>query len=197
MTTAKKYAFVTYLVGEDFKKVRAMQKDISAMSGAQKCLVDWQPHITIGQSVFVSDQELPVIQEALKNLCDKQKTITARINGFGKIDNWSHAAVAEGKATPYIVYLDVEVREDLMAIYNSVNSEIVSKFETASFRIGTYEPHVTLSFVDLPEDGYRKAVEYLESKDLDMDFSISHIALVECYGEIGMDSAICGVFNFN
>ena len=182
----KNYSIVTYLAGEDFKKVREVQKDISVITGSKKCLVDWLPHITVGDGIIVSNTNLPEIETKLKEFCDKQKTVKAKIKGYGGVDNWKGAV--KDKITPYVIWLDVEVSTDLFALYNDLKDKITSKEETWLPRTINYIPHVTIAFADLTEEGYKKGLEYLSSKLFETEFSISHIALVECYGEGNMDS---------
>ena len=183
---SKNYSIVTYLVGEDFKKVRAIQKDISTITGSKKCLVDWLPHITVGDGISVSGSTLPEIEDKLKGFCNRQKAITATIKGFGGVDTWKGAV--KDKITPYVIWLDVEVSSDLLTLFTNLKDEITSKQETWLPRTISYVPHVTIAFSDLNEEGYRKGLEYLSSKSFETEFSISHIALVECYGEGNMDS---------
>ena len=67
----KNYNIISNLTGEDFKKVRSIQKDISQITGSKKCLVDWLPHITIGDSPLLSEEELVEYENKLMDFLQK------------------------------------------------------------------------------------------------------------------------------
>ena len=144
---------------------------------------------------MVSENRLEDISSKLKDFASKQKIIKARIKGFGGIDNWK--GTVEGKVTPYVIWLEVEVSNDLLKLHNDLKDEIVSKEETWLPRTTNYVPHVTIAFSDLDKDGYENGIKYLAEKSLDMEFVISHFALVECYGEGNMTSVEYMKYYFN
>jgi 2'-5' RNA ligase len=189
------FSIVSYLTNEDYKIVRDIQKEISQITGSKKCLVDWLPHITTGYGIIVSEDRLQEIENKLQEFTSNQATIKAVIKGFGGVDNWKGAV--EGKVTPYVIWLDVEVGEDLMNLFNSLKDTITSKEDTWLPRTINYIPHVTIAFSDLDKEGYEKGLEYLKNKSLEREFVISHLALVECYGEGNMTSVEYKKFYFN
>ncbi len=181
-----KFSFVSYLTGEDFKLVRQIQKEISVITGSKKCLVDWLPHITIGEVVEVDDSELFELDEKLKKICSEHGVKKAKIAGYAGIDNWRGAI--NGQLTPYVIWLNVEINEDLLNLHNDVKTNISQKYKRWLPTNENYIPHVTIAFADLDEIGYKKGLEYLSSKSFEREFIINHVALVECYGEGNMDS---------
>lgn len=180
------FSLIAYLTGEDYKIVRDIQKEISHITGSRKCLEDWLPHITLGDGIIVSDERLKEIENKLREFSDNQEVIKAKIKGFGGIDNWKGAV--EGKVTPYVIWLGVEVSEDLLNLAHSLRDTIISKEETWLPRSTSYIPHITIAFSDLSREGYEKGLEFLKNKSLERDFEMSHLSLVECYGEGNMTS---------
>lgn len=189
-----KFSIVTYLTGEDYKIVRQIQKDVSEISGSKKCLVDWLPHITIGDGIIVSKDRLDEINDKFQDFSNSQKFIRAKISGFDGIDNWK--GTVEGKVSPYVIWLEVEVSDELRALRNKLDSEIISKEETWLPRTVNYAPHITIAFSDLDKDGYDKGLNYLKNKEINIDFEINHVSLVECYGEGNMTSVEYRKFYF-
>ena len=97
----KNYSLVSYLTGEEYKKVRDLQKKLSEITSSQKCLVDWLPHITIGDGIIISDNDMQVVEKISQAFAASQKEVHANIKGFGGIENWKGAV--EGKITPYVI----------------------------------------------------------------------------------------------
>lgn len=188
------FSIVSYLTGEEYKQVREIQKKLGDITGSRKCLEDWLPHITTGDGIEVPEEALLQTEQAILDFTKNQKEITARIKGFNGIENWKGAV--EGKITPYVIWLDVEVSDDLMNLFNNLRDAVTSKYETWLPRTVNYTPHVTVAFADLTEEGYRKGMDYLKSQSFETEFKINHVALVECYGEGNMTSVEYKKFYF-
>ncbi|MEZ4103702.1 MAG: hypothetical protein R3B60_00220 [Candidatus Paceibacterota bacterium] len=183
----KNYSIVSYLSEEDFKKVRSIQKELSKLTGSEKCLVDWLPHLTVGTGIILGEEQLLVADKLFKEVADKPKSFSIKAGGFGGWDNWKGAI--EGKITPYVIYLKVEVNDELQGLFDLLKSEVTDGFEVWLPRIEDYKPHITLAFADLDEAGYQKGLDYANSlKDFSLDVNIPHFSLTECYGVGNMDS---------
>lgn len=182
----KNFSLVSYLGGDEYKRVRELQKELSVITGSRKCLEDWLPHITVGDGITVSEEMLTRLENDLTEILHTQHCVTARIKGFGGIENWKGAV--EGKITPYVIWLEVEVSSDLLNLYNNLREKVTLNYDAWLPRITNYTPHVTLAFADLSQDGYEKGIKYLSSQKIELPFTISHLALVECYGEGNMTS---------
>lgn len=191
----KNYSLVSYLVGEDYKKVRELQKELSEITGSRKCLEDWLPHITVGDGITISDEEMIKLENELLDISHSQQVVTARIKGFGGIENWKGAV--ENKITPYVIWLEVEVSPDLVHLYENLRDKVTARHDAWLPRTTNYTPHVTLAFADLLQDGYTKGMEYLATRKIDFPFSISHIALTECCGVGNMTSVEYKKFYFD
>lgn len=194
MKNKKNYSLVAYLTGEEYKKVRELQKELSKITGSRKCLEDWLPHVTVGDGVVVTDEKLPGLEKSLNDFSEKQKVVRTRIKGFGGTENWKGAV--DGKITPYVIWLDVELNSELLKLFNGLRDSVITHYDTWLPRTVNYVPHVTLAFADLGEEGYRKGIAYLSSRQSASSLEMRHVALVECYGVGNMVSAEYKKFYF-
>ena len=183
----KNYSVVSYLSGEDFKEVRDIQKELVKLTGSQKCLVDWLPHLTVGTGITLDDDQLSRVDDLFKEVANKTSGFKIKAEGFGGWDDWK--GQIDGKITSYVIYLKVEVNDELQNLFNSLKKEVTDNFEVWLPRIEEYKPHITLAFADLDEVGYRKGLEYVNSlQDFSLDIDIEHFSLTECYGVGNMES---------
>ncbi len=179
------YSLIVNLSGEQYKKVRSLQKEISLLTGAKRSVEDWLPHITIGDGPLLSVEETKRYEQELSDFCKSQKKVVARLKGFTGIDNWKGSQLG---LSPYVVWVDVDVSEDLKSLFESLVGSITSRYETWLPRTTNYSPHVTLAFADLTKEGYEKTLELLKTKTIDDEFVIDNITIVECYGVDKMNS---------
>lgn len=189
------FSIVAYLTGTDLDFVREIQKELSEITGSRKCLTDWLPHITLGDGVTVSNDRLAEVEQKILSVANTQKVITAQINGFGGVDNWKGAI--PNQITPYVIWLNVEVNQELLDLYNNIKKNITSKEKLWLPETINYSPHITLAFADLSREGYEKSLNYLNGKTLQREFKIEHVALVECYGTGNMTSREYKRFHFS
>ncbi len=190
----KAYSLIVNLSGEQYKYVRSLQKEVSTLTNARRSMEDWLPHITIGDGPLLSEEEMSIYEKELTSLCMTQKKVVARLKGFTGIDNWKGAQLG---LSPYVVWIDVEVSEDLKNLFEKLKDSITSKYEAWLPRAVNYTPHVTLAFADLTKEGYEKSLELLKTKTVNEEFIIDNITIVECYGEDKMTSAEYKRFYFD
>ena len=173
----KQYSVVTYLEDEVKAAVKKLQTDLFAMTGSRQCLDSWEPHVTVGDGIEVSEDVLEEVEECIDDLVLKQKIFTISLSGFGgKTDRVG----GEGEVTtPYVLWVDVVVNEDLAALVRKVRDDVTSKVDLWYQMPQPYTPHVTVAFRDLSESGYQKGLEYLSEQSFSGVVEMSHIALVE------------------
>lgn len=181
----KAYSLIVNLNGEQYKSIRSLQKEISILTGAKRSIEDWLPHITIGDGPYLSEEEVVVYEKELAEFCKAQKKVVTRLRGFTGIDNWKGAQLG---LSPYVIWIDVEVSDDLKNLFEKLKDNITSKYGTWLPRTSSYTPHVTLAFADLTKEGFEKTLELLKTKNIDEDFLIDNITIVECYGDDRMTS---------
>lgn len=182
----KNFSVISNLSGEAYKKVRNLQKEISQITGSTICLLDWQPHITVGDGIMVNETNLSETEAKFKSFAESHKVMKAKISGFAGIDDWKGSV--EGKISPYVIWLEVEVNEDLINLHSSLKETIIDNYETWLPKTLNYRPHVTIAFADLTKDGYEKGLEYIKQKLFETEFEINNITLSDCYGEGNMTS---------
>lgn len=177
MEQSKNYSVVCYLEGLPHDKVRAIQKKLFELTGSRKCLDAWTPHITIGSGIIVPRERQQETDEAFQKLLDQQSVFNVILSGFGGTTEWKGAR--KGITTPYVLWVNPVMNEQLLRLFNTVADGITSKYETFYPRIVEYIPHITVAYGDLTKEGYEKGEEYLRTADFKDEISISHIALVE------------------
>ena len=173
----KKYSIVCYLEDESKIAVKDLQNKIFEITGSRACFDEWEPHITVGSGVLADDTELNKLESYIKNLCDNEETFEIIIKGFGgKTDR---KGGIDETTTPYVLWINVELNDNLINLVNEVKNNITSHFNLWYTIPEPYTPHVTIAFRDLNEEGYLKGLEYLKQIDFDKKIKVSHIALVE------------------
>lgn len=190
----KNFSLVSYLTNEEFNSVLNLQTQISEITHSVKSLTEWLPHITVGDGIAVSSEQLEEVENILKKFTENQKNFTTYISGFGGTETWKGAV--PGKITPYVIWLDVEMNGELMSLFTDLKNSLTSHYDAWLPRTVNYSPHVTLAFADLTEEGYKKGLEFIKNQKFESPLTISHVALVECFGEGNMTSKEYKRFNF-
>ncbi|HRN96910.1 MAG TPA: 2'-5' RNA ligase family protein [Candidatus Saccharibacteria bacterium] len=171
-----KLSVVSYLDSASLLKVREVQGALSKITGSKASLTSWDPHITIGDGIVVNDESLQEFQSEIQTIASPTLSFQLKLGGIGTMDNFKGGSGE--KVSPFVLYLDVDVTDQLLQLVEKV-SQISSGFEKWYFMPKPYEPHCTLAFRDLTEDGFKLGCEYLKKQDINLISTIDHIALVE------------------
>ncbi len=160
----ERYPLIAYLDDCLTDKVRNIQMDLSRKTGSRGCLEAWEPHISVGSEVRLSETEVPSYVDDLRGAAVGINPITMRIQGFGFIDDWAGAKLPGN--TPYGVYLKVVVSPELLRLAEVLRS--VSASRNVYFEMPwPYRPHVAVAYKDLTHQGYMIAKEMLEKAVFD------------------------------
>lgn len=181
METSKRYSVVCYIERPVHDKVRAIQDKLFELTGSRKCLDAWTPHITIGSGIIVPQEKQQEIEKVFQKVADRQLAFNVALNGFGGTAEWKGAR--EGVTTPYVLWIEPVMNEQLLTLFNMIADEITSNYETFYPRIIEYIPHVTVAYGDLNKEGYERGRKYLETLDFTDEITVSHVALVENFPE--------------
>lgn len=173
----KQYSIVSYLEGHDKEKIRLIQKDLSRLTGSRECLDNWSPHITVGNGISTDENSLKTAEGLLNDLAEKTKPFDVLAEGFGGLTN-RKGGISE-TTTPYVLWVDVVVNDELQDFVERVRAYVTSQFELWYHMPLPYQPHVTLAFRDLTKEGYEAGKEYLSNLDFHMTTRIHNVALVE------------------
>jgi len=174
---SKNYSIVYYLEGKSKDRIQEIQEKLFTITGSRKCLDSWIPHLTLGSGIIIDEEQQEKLDEAFQKLANIQESFNVKLFNFGGTTEWKPAEAA--KATPYVLWINVEVNERLKKLFNLVADAITSKYDTFYPRIKEYIPHVTVAYSDLTKDGYEKGKKYLETINFEDEIRVSHIALVE------------------
>jgi 2'-5' RNA ligase len=171
-------SIVSYLDPEASAKIRKLQREVSEVTGSQASLSSWQPHITLGDGVEVTNLELDEFKDEIQEAAQSTTPFSINITGFRSL---SSRPIGVGEvSTPYAIFINAVASQELL--------ELVSRIENATIgRSIWYQmpqpflPHVTLAFRDLTEAGYNNGLEYLSDKNIVLSSVIDHVALVQKY----------------
>lgn len=180
------FSLVSYFSEQETESIRKLQETLFEITGSRKCLDDWLPHITVGDGIIVDEERLSELELKLNEFCKGRPNIVIETVGFGGIEDWK-GAIPE-KITPYVIWLDIESNSYLQNLFNDLRDNITLDYETWLPRTINYNPHITLAFADLTEEGYRKGMEYVKNVDFPREFTVSSVSIVECFGVGNMTS---------
>lgn len=171
---------MSYLDPSATRSVRSIQKELSDLTGSLASLTTWEPHVTIGDGVEVEPENLDKFLETIRNISSDTNSFQLELRDIGTMDDW---VGGEGETfTPYVIYLDVKINDNLMNIVSKLNGA-TNKEKKWYLMPRPFRPHCTLAFRDLTEEGYEKGIKYLNKLDLSISTLIDHIALVEMLPE--------------
>ena len=171
--TQRQYPCVAYLERYNEKKIRNLQKELSILTGSKSCLLEWRPHITVGKALELNKLQLQKLKKELTDFASSQPSFDIELKDYGFM---IHKIVAKlFNCEPYVIYLNVVANHRLVAFVKKLDA-IMKKYDF-NFDIFPYNPHLTLAFKDLDQDGYNKARRYLKNKTFSDIFKISSFSL--------------------
>ncbi len=151
MNQMKRYTLVAYLDAGLMAKVRAIQREISRLTGSRASLDDWDPHISVGSEVWLRDDELDEYTAQLADAVAETKPFSVNVRDFGFIDNWSGGKLPGN--TPYGVYLGIVVAPELQRMVKKIRP-VTAPRNLYYDMPWPYHPHLTVAFRDLTKHGY-------------------------------------------
>ncbi|MCA9360396.1 2'-5' RNA ligase family protein [Candidatus Nomurabacteria bacterium] len=173
----KKYSIVTYLEGQAKQAVRNIQQELFEITGSRECLDTWSPHLTVGNGIEVSEEQMSDLEKVIAKFTESQAGFNVELSGFGGLDN---RVGGKGEVTtPFVLWVGVVVNEQLRKLVQEIEQTITSQCELWYKMPLPYTPHVTVAFRDLSKEGYQSGLTYLNDKNFSGTVSVSHIALVE------------------
>lgn len=84
--------------------------------------------------------------------------------------------------TKYVIYIDVIKNDKLQNLFNAVK-EVTDKRNLFYGPISPYNPHLTVAFKDLDEEGFNKAKSVFEEEKFEDKILVDHIALAKEYND--------------
>jgi len=171
-----KLSIVSYLDEDTTKTVRAIQEELSTITGSKAAVRAWQPHITVGDGPEVDDTQLQQLRKQLASMASNQLPFQLNTIGFG---TFSERPIGRSEtSTPYVIYLDVALSAPLTHLVESLY-KLTDQYDKWYKMVKPYTPHITLAFRDLDEAGFKKGLAYIQNKSGEFSSRIDHLALVE------------------
>lgn len=176
-----KLSIVSYLDSESMAEVRKVQEELSRVTGSVACLSSWEPHVTVGDGVELSEDDLQQFTDDIRGLTSTAQPFRLGLEGIGTIDD--RKGGRGETTTPYVIYLKVRVNPQLLQLVDRV-AENTSRLDKWYEMPRPYTPHCTLAFRDLSEEGFRAGIAHLGEREIRLEATIDHIALVEKLPEV-------------
>ncbi len=172
-----KFSIVSYLDKASTASIKEMQTTMSEITGSKACLSSWEPHVTLGDGISVTETELESVEAKIKAIAESTRPMNLKLSGFGYTEAWSGGR--DEKTTSYVIWVNVTPGQSLKEVVSAVKQQVTDTCETWYKMPVPYNPHVAIAFRDLDKKGYQAGREYLRDKDFQMSSVINHVALVE------------------
>lgn len=169
-------SIVSYLDLKSSIEVRNLQQKLSKITGSKASLMSWEPHITVGDGIEVDADSLERFKNGIRGIVDRTTSFGLQLRDIATIDN-RKGGIGE-VTTPYVIYLDVKVNDDLLKLVDEVG-KATDGFEKWYYMPQPFTPHCTLAFRDLSKEGFELGIEFFKDQSIELMATIDHIALVE------------------
>lgn len=174
--SARQFSLVYYLEDGVKDSVRDLQIKISEITGAKASLVEWEPHLTLASGPELSDIGLENLEKEIESFCQSQNSVELTLKDFGGSNR--RTGGNQEKTTRCVLWINILENIQLNQLVENFKT-ITNRYELWYRMSDPYNPHVTLAFRDLDQDGYEKGNSFLEGKTFHETVKVNHIALVE------------------
>lgn len=171
-----KSSIISYLDEDITKKIQDIQQRLFELTGSRACLDLWEPHLTVGDGVTIKDEDLEDFYSEIQNTIADIKPFSIEIKDYDFMDNWPGGSLEDH--TPYVIYLNVVVNNELLSLVNSLIK--VTERKDAYYQQlqgGRYIPHITVAYKDLTREGFEKAKKLLSEEGFSSKAIIDHVSL--------------------
>lgn len=177
-------SIASYLDDSATQQVRQLQQTMSEVTGSTASLNSWQPHVTLGDGIDVTKNEIDNLIDEMQRVAQTTHKFDLTMTGFGSLGS---RPIGEGEiSTTYAIFINVIINQDLVNLVDKID-EITNNYSIWYHMPRPYLPHATLAFRDLSEQGYHDGLNYLGGKNIALTSSIDHIALVEKTSDSDME----------
>ena len=117
-----KVSIISYLAPDSTEKVITLQQKLGEITGSIAALQIWQPHLTIGDGIKISQQQLAVFETKLMQIATRHHRFNITLRGFDSLTSWKPGAGQTG--TPYVIYIHVEPSQALLRFVRDIADAI-------------------------------------------------------------------------
>lgn len=176
-----RYAIISYFDRETERRIREIEERLFEMTGARIARDKWDPHITVGAGVELSDEQFSSFSHKLEKIISKIQAFEVPLKDYGFMDNWTKGA--KDGLSPYVIYIDVVVNDKLKELVESIKAH-ATQGENLYYgelypEIGAYKPHATVAFGDLDKEHFEEAREVFTQEGFIGTAFIDHVALAK------------------
>jgi 2'-5' RNA ligase len=175
-TNLMKLSIVSYLDPTSSAQVRAIQRELSRVTGSKASLESWEPHITIGDGIDIADQDLPAVQAAFQEMASRMAPFSLELGDIATITN--RKGGIDEVTTPYVIYINVNMNHVLLDLV-AKTAKITAETAKWYFMHQPYQAHCTLAFRDLTKKDFAVGRAHLVHTAPAGTVTINHVALVK------------------
>lgn len=169
-----RFSIISYFNDETTNKIRSIQQKLFEITGSRGSLDIWEPHITVGAGVEISEDKIDLFKEQLSKIASTHKSFNLELKDYGFMDNWD-LGKNEG-FTSFVIYIDVVLNDDLLKLVEDIE-KVTNDHPLFYGQLKSYAPHITIAFKDLDKQGFEKARSILSKENFSAISSINHIAI--------------------
>lgn len=171
----RQITFVTYLAPDLHEQVQNLERELASVTGSRACLEIWEPHVTVGSEVYVDEDKVDALADKLHRAVTKIEAFSVTLNGFRSVDN-ADKGYLEGFTKNHI-HIRVRKTQELEHLADSVERRVTKRYERYHSLSRPYQPHLTVAFKDLTDEGFVKGRKLLEHRPFDAEMIFDHVAM--------------------
>jgi 2'-5' RNA ligase len=170
----KKFSIIAYFDEETTKEIRDIQIELSRLSGSVGSISAWLPHITIGSGLEVEDSELGIFINKIQKFLDVIPVTEIKTKEFSYMDNWSGKKLGY---SPYVTYIKPYDCGTLGSVAVFFEEVLKKQYKSWYDQPWPYNPHITVAYKDLSEEGYGLIQSHLAGKLFERNIKIDNVCL--------------------
>ncbi len=160
--------FIALLPPQEIQDYANQVKQYFADKYASRHAQKSPPHITLQPPFEWASQNLPALEECLREFASQRRTVPITLSGYGAF-------------VPRVIYINVVRSPELLALQADLMVELESKLEIVDKASKTrpFAPHMTVAFKDLTKQNFRTAWPEFEKRELYFEFTAPCLTLLQ------------------
>lgn len=128
------------------------------------------PHVTLIPPFRMGADSEPKLKRELNEFAASRHQFSLRVVGFGAFK-------------PRVIFLEIELSDDLTALYDGITRDFGYLIEDSFRSNKRFHPHMTLAFRDLTKSMFHKAWDHYRDKEFSFEFQVESVYLLKHNGK--------------
>ena len=167
MDKSKRRFFIALLPPQDIQDYATEIKEYFAQNYNSRHALKSPPHITLQPPFEWQLDAVPVLEQSLSRFAETQTSVPIILKGFGAF-------------VPRVIYINVIKTPELVSLQSDLMAHVEDTLgivEPVS-KSRPFSPHMTVAFKDLTRQNFRAAWPQFEQRELEFEFTASHLTLL-------------------